>query len=170
MRVSRQAFLALVLFTSPFAAHAVGGRDSTLDQDFQGPRVVWEGAIVGRIGDGQDTCFVLDRFDDPYSAERRGDGDFIACNPGRFDEQRFAPGQVLRVTGNLGAAVPRRIGQQVWEKSIIAGAILERISRPSYPGPGYYHGPFDDPFYSPFYGNFYGPGFQPFFYYGRGWR
>lgn len=135
-----------------FVAQAMDDREATMDQDFQGPRVEWEGRIVGRVFDGSDTCFVLQRADSWQDA----DGElFIACNPGPFDVRRFGQGQAMRVTGNLGAAMPRRIGDQVLGYSLIASAILRRISDPA---PAYHSHPFHDPVYG------------PFFYYGRGWH
>ncbi len=170
MEIIRPALLAFLTLNS-FPAEAVGGRESTLDRDFQGPRVEWHGAIVDRIDDDGDTCFLLERLVDPYASQRESTR-FIACNHGPFDEDRFASGQVLRVTGNLGEAVPRRIGTQVWEQPVIAGAILKRESAPSYPA-RYYGSPYYDS-YSPFYGHPYGyphgSGFSTHFFFGRGWH
>lgn len=143
--------LLFPMLGTALAAQAMNDREATMDQDFQGPRVEWEGRIVARITDGGDICFVLERLDGWQEAD---DELFIACNPGPFDMRRFGQGQAMRVTGNLGAATPRQIGDRVWDYPLIAGAILRRISEPT---PAY-HG---HPFYDPFYG--------PFFYHGRGW-
>lgn len=178
MEIIRPALLAILMLNS-LTAKAVGDRESTLDRDFQGPRVEWHGSIVERIDDGGDICFVLERTIDPYLSQGQREGSrFIACNPGPFDREHFAPGQVLRVTGNLGEAVPRRIGTQVWEQPLIAGAILKRESVPSYPA-RHYGSPYYDPFYPSFYGHPYGyspygypysPGFSTHFFFGRGWH
>lgn len=169
MKSARFALLAFLMLDA-LAAHAVGNRESTLDRDFQGPRVEWDSTIIGRVQDGDDTCFLLERVVDPYQGYGRADNGarFIACNPGPFDQDRFAPGQTLRVIGNLGEALPRRIGKQIWEHPVVAGAILKRIASPVYPAGGYYNDPFYDPFYSPFYGHPYGPGFSTYFFFGRG--
>ncbi len=177
MKIIHPALFACLTLNS-FTAEAVRDRERTLDRDFQGPRVEWQGAIVARIEDDGDTCFLLERLADPYrSRGPREVARFIACNPGPFDQDRFAPGQILRVTGNLGEAVPRRIGAEVWEQPIIAGAILKRESAADYPAR--YHGsPYYDLFYAPFYAHPYGypygyphnPGFSTHFFFGRGWH
>lgn len=143
--------LILPMLGTAFAAQAMSDREATMDQDFQGPRVEWEGRIVGRVSEGGDTCFVLERVD---SWQDSNGEHFIACNHGPFDVRRFGQGQAMRVTGNLGEATPRRIGDQVWDYPLIAGAILRRISDPA---PAYHGYPFYDPVYA------------PVFYYGRGW-
>ena len=127
-------------------------RDETLDQDLHGPRVEWAGQILSVLQDGDYTCFLLLRRYATFPAYHDALHDrFIACNPGIFEVGTYAPGRELNVTGNLGAAVPRRIGGEVYAYPVIAGAFLELQSHqyllPRY-DPFYYPPPYYDP---PFY-------------------
>lgn len=126
----------------------------TLDSDLQGPRVEWVGEIVGRVSDDGYTCFIL---------ERPRETKYIACNPGYFAFDDFAPGGWLKAVGNLGAAAPREIGGQVYELPLVAGALITKASPRPYHDPYYYgydHSPYYGyPSHDPFYGPFYGPRF-----------
>lgn len=119
-------------------------RLQTLDGDLSGPRIDWSGQVVGTLPDGDDTCLVLQP-SDTYGAPLPG-GNIVACSPGRFDGNAFAPGAWLRVKGNLGAAMPRAIGGQVLNLPVVAGAFIQPGSPPAppvqlYGGVGYYSGP-----------------------------
>lgn len=135
-------------------AHAAPTRRDTLDQDFLGPQVDWYGEIVSRVSDGDDTCFVLSRvFDTSGYIGPGGSGMFIACYPGPFEPRRFAPGKVLNVVGNLGAATPRAIGGETLSYPVIAGATIRLMEwRPGGHWPPYFpHAPFHYPYYDPFW-------------------
>ncbi|MGH8751595.1 MAG: Slp family lipoprotein [Burkholderiales bacterium] len=114
-------------------------RDQTLEQDLHGPRVEWAGEIVVRIPDGDYTCFLLQR---PYYGQPQSL--FIACNPGAFEASTYFAGRALHVTGNLGPALPRKIGGQVYEYPLVAGAFVELLP-PQYYSAGYFYS------YYPFY-------------------
>lgn len=123
-------------------------REQTLDQDLHGPRVEWVGEIISTIRDGEYTCFVLERisYDIPAyldTAQSR----FIACNPGSFEVGTYARGRELSVTGNLGLAVPRKIGDRIYDYPVVAGAFVQLL-------PYRYYFPEYDPFYLPIYGPF----------------
>lgn len=145
-------------------------REQTLDQDLAGPRVEWDGEIVGSVTDRDDTCFVLSRLRDGYDYGRQDDrARFIACNPGPFDPSRFGPGRVLRVLGNLGPAMPRLIGGKVYHYPLVAGAALDLTSIPADPylyGPPYYGPAYGFGYYSRPFGSWYGGpyGYSPFWY------
>lgn len=129
-------------------------RDQTLSQDLLGPRVDLTGIIVHRVMDGDYTCFVLNRSLDPgvhVLSPNEPQGHFIACNPGHFDAAAYGPGRELRVVGNLGAAIPRQIGGQVYSYPLVAEAFLYPL--PDHPG-YYWPPPYYDPFYYPFYDPF----------------
>lgn len=153
----RKLGLTFVLIIA-YPAYAKGpSRAETLDQDLQGPRVSLVGEIVARVDDGHDTCFILDR---------HREGRFIACNPGYFEPAVFGPGAALKAVGNLGAAVPREIGGQIYDYPVVAGALISKASSPDYydrPSHDLYHyGPypyhFGDPWHYPFYGPHFGTG------------
>lgn len=152
--------LALILFIAAPALAKPPHWQNTLDQDLQGPRVEWAGEIVSRIDDNGYTCFVLDR-------AGLDESKYIACNPGYFAFDDFAPGSWLKATGNLGARVPREIGGKVLDYPLIAGALIAKSS-PQYDRyydpyhfgrHPYYHHPFYDPFYGPYFGPRFGTGF-----------
>ncbi|MGH8727997.1 MAG: hypothetical protein ACREV9_07535 [Burkholderiales bacterium] len=151
MRIS---LLAAPLFMIASAQAKAPHWQETLDSDLQGPRVEWVGEIIGRVSDDGYTCFIL---------ERPRETKYIACNPGYFAFDDFAPGAWLKAVGNLGAAVPREIGGQVYDLPLVAGALVTKASPRPYYDPYYYgydHRPYYGyPFYDPFYGPFYGPRF-----------
>lgn len=130
-------------------------REQTLSQDLLGPRVDLTGIIVNRVMDGDYTCFVLDRSFDPgvYMVPREEpQTHFIACNPGHFDASSYGPGRELRVVGNLGAAIPRQIGGQIYRYPLVAQAFLYPLpDRPGYYAPPPYYDPFYHPYYDPFW-------------------
>lgn len=130
-------------------------REQTLSQDLLGPKVDLTGIIVSRLMDGDYTCFVLNRSFAPgvYVIPRDEPQDyFIACNPGNFDAAAYGPGRELQVVGNLGAAIPRRIGGQVYGYPLVAEAFLYPLpDRPGYYGPTPYYDPFYSPYYDPFW-------------------
>jgi hypothetical protein len=106
-------------------------REQTLDGDLRGPRVEWIGEIIATIRDGEYTCFILERISYdipayPGTAQSR----FIACNPGSFEVGTYAPGRELSVTGNLGPAVPRKIGDHIYRLPIGSGRICTVLARP----------------------------------------
>lgn len=143
----------LALVAVHIDATAAPTRVQTLDQDLSGPRVEWSGEIVRQMKDGGDTCFVLRRFS-PGSYYLRGPKEelFLACNPGPFADEKFAPGQELQVTGNLGAPIPRSIGGQVFSDPLVAGAILSPLPpRPYDYWQGYPYDPYPYPIYDPFW-------------------
>ncbi|MGH8719800.1 MAG: Slp family lipoprotein [Burkholderiales bacterium] len=157
----RKLGLTFVLIIA-HSAYANGpGRAETLDRDLQGPRVSLVGEIIARVDDGADTCFILDR------AGYR-EGRFIACNSGYFEPAVFGPGAALKAVGNLGAAVPREIGGQIYDYPVVAGALISKASsRDYYDGPSYdpyYYGPYPyggygwHPWHYPFYGPHFGTG------------
>jgi outer membrane lipoprotein len=132
-------------------------REQTLDEDLRGPRVEWIGEIIATIRDGEYTCFILERISYdipayPGTAQSR----FIACNPGSFEVGTYAPGRELSVTGNLGPAVPRKIGDRIYDYPLVAGAFVQLLPYQSY---------FPDP--DPFYGPIYYP--VPYLYYWHRW-
>ena len=120
-------------------------REQTLEEDLRGPRVEWIGEIIATIRDGDYACFVLERIS--YDIPAYGDiaqSRFIACNPGSFEVGTYAPGRELSVTGNLGPAVPRKIGDRIYDYPLVAGAFVQLLPYPHY-FPEY------DPFYRPIY-------------------
>lgn len=124
-------------------------REQTLQSDLAGPPVEWTGAIVETWRDNDATCFLLRRVADADGYLSPGGDQFIACPFGFYDPAVFAPGQFLRVRGNLGSGLPRTIGGRMFQLPLIAGAFVERAPDPlSYPPP--YYGPYPAPyFYSP---------------------
>jgi outer membrane lipoprotein len=120
-------------------------RDQTLDEDLRGPRVEWIGEIIATIRDGDYTCFVLERISYDIPAYRDiAQSRFIACNPGSFEVGTYAPGRELSVTGNLGPAVPRKIGDRIYDYPLVAGAFVQLL-------PYRHYFPEYDPFYRPIY-------------------
>lgn len=153
----RLLFLFAFSVGTACAAPPVPGftREQTLNQDFLGPRVEWHGEIVGMLRDDDDTCFILVRLDDGFGYDMPGNR-FVACQPGLFDPAQFAPGRILQVIGNLGAAMPRSIGGQTLDYPLVAGAIVQPDGwrRPYwpprlYPDPFYPYYPYYDPFWRP---------------------
>jgi Outer membrane lipoprotein Slp family len=142
------ALLASLLLTTAQAADYAPNWRNTVEEDLLGPRVDLTAEVVSQVPDGDYTCFLLSPyyFDGAYGY---ADDYVMACNPGYFTQSDFAPGRVLGVTGNLGAATPRRIGSGVYRYPLIAGAIIK-------PRPGnspYYghHYPYYDPYYDPYW-------------------
>lgn len=136
----RCGILAL-LWLLPAALAAAAGdapptRLQTLNQDLSGPPVNLLGTIADRWQDGSDTCFVLQVAGGAAPASQ--DGKLLACNPGPFDAARYGVGQPLRVTGALGAAMPRLVGGYVVNFPVVAAAFLYPV-----PPPGYYPGYYD---------------------------
>lgn len=128
-------------------------RLETLSGDLAGPAVDWTGEIALTLRDDGDTCFVLRQTGNEAGHFMGHAGAFIACSPGPFDPVQFGPGRELRVKGNLGAAMTRRIGDAVFNYPLVAGAFVELLPprEPLYWPPDYY-----DPFYPPYY-PYYGP-------------
>lgn len=112
----------------------------TVSEDLHGPKVQLSAEILAQLRDGDYTCFVLDPYFSPAHAP------VVACNAGYFTQKEFAPGRTLNVSGNMGAATPRRIGAEVYDYPVIAGAIIK-------PGPerGSYPYSYQDPYYDPFW-------------------
>lgn len=155
------AMLACVL---PLAALAAGNAptpDQTLNDDVLGPRVDWYGTIERAVTDGDETCFILQRLTDNGYVRIAGTR-FIACNLGVFNPRRFAPGKILNVVGNLGAAQPRTIGGHVFDYPLVASAGIRLAELPS---PEYYQGGGYPYSYGPRPG--WGPGFGYGLYYSR---
>lgn len=132
----------------PLAAAAAGTAptpDQTLNDDVLGPRVDWYGAIERAVRDtDQDqTCFVLQRLTG-NGYEMIAGTRFITCSLGIFDSGRFAPGKVVTVIGNLGAARPRTIGGQVFDYSLVASPEIRpaTLPAPDYYRDGLYPGPY----------------------------
>jgi outer membrane lipoprotein len=154
----RFAWLAMALAGAAFAAPPAPDlptRRDTLARDLFGPAVDWTGQILAALRDDGDTCFVLRQTADETGYAIVAIEPFIACAPGLFDPAVFSVGRELEVRGNLGAAMPRRIGGTVFSYPVVAGAFITPAPpRPRYywPPPGYY-----DPFYDPYYG----PRFHP---------
>jgi len=145
-------WLALGLWALAAQAFGDGAPPSwrtTLEQDLHGPAVTWTGIIVKAIRDEDYTCFLLQR--------AFGGEPFAACNPGAFDGVLFAPGQALKVKGNLGEARERKLGVETFNGPLIAAAFVERTTL-VYPAPSWWH---DDPFhpwgYRPRWGIHYWP-------------
>ena len=128
--------------------------EQSLDDDLSGPAVSWLGEITSVLPGGDDTCFVLNRVQPTdvgvyaQTATR-----FVACSPGGFDEAAYAPGKVLRVDGNLGAEMPRRIGGEDLTVHLVAAPAL--TPQPDSPAmayaPGYYGGRYGYPYGYPYY-------------------
>jgi starvation-inducible outer membrane lipoprotein len=133
--------------------------DQTLNDDVLGPRVNWYGAIERAIRDTDQTCFVLQRLTGNGYEVIAGTR-FIACSLGIFNSRRFAPGKVVTVIGNLGAARPRTIGGQVFDYPLVASP---EIRPATLPAPDYYR----DGMYPGPYGLRSAPGFGYGFYYSR---
>ncbi|MEW6314727.1 MAG: Slp family lipoprotein [Pseudomonadota bacterium] len=148
MRLCRLFLLLMCVASAAAAAPPAPGltREQTLDQDFLGPRIEWMGEIVGTLHDNDDTCFILVRLESGFELDVPTNR-FIACQPGFFQLGLFAPGRVLEVTGNLGAATPRSIGGQTLDYPLVAGAIIRPTEwqRPFFP-PGYR----PDPYFYPY--------------------
>lgn len=132
----------------PLAAAAAGTAptpDQTLNDDVLGPRVDWYGAIERAVRDtNQDqTCFVLQRLTG-NGYEMIAGIRFIACSLGIFDTRRFAPGKVVTVVGNLGAARPRTIGGRVFDYPLVASPEIRpaTLPVPDYYWNGLYPGPY----------------------------
>lgn len=102
-------------------------REQTLSQDLSGPPVTWIGTIVESWRDGSDTCFRLQRRFVENGYRESGEEKFIACPFGFYDAGSFPIGQDLRVSGNLGDAMPRSIGGRVYAYPFIAGASVELL-------------------------------------------
>ena len=164
----RRGMVALACLLAAAMAAAAGEaaptRLQTLDRDLSGPPVDFIGTIADRFQDGNDTCFVLQVAGGAWPGLQ--DGKLLACNPGPFDAARFGAGQALRVTGALGAAMPRLAGGYVVNFPVVAAAFLYPVPPPGYdygpwyPGP-YYYGPGYSgyPYAAPFsYGIWYGQG------------
>ena len=175
MRLNRLLIItALLTAAAGFAGAAAPTPEQSLDDDLAGPAIEWLGEIT-RVMPGRDeTCFLLNRVQSTdvgvyaQTATR-----FVACSFGGFEEDVYAPGKVLRVKGNLGPEVPRRIGGQEMTVHLVAAAYL--TPQPDYPatnyyGPGYYGGPYGYPYYGyPYYDPWY-PGGLWFGYSYHHWR
>lgn len=158
----RVAPLALAAWLAAMEAASAGPptRAQTLGEDLSGPRLDILGAVAERFRDGDDTCFVLDVGGGAWSG--LGGGKLLACYPGPFDDARFGVGQVLRVTGALGAPMARSVAAQVLEYPVAAGAFI-RPAAPEYGWPAYPgYEPVVHPYVSswpwPYYGVWYGSG------------
>lgn len=138
-------------------------RRDTLSLDLAGPAVEWIGEIAASLRDDGDTCFILRQTADESGHTTLAAEPFVACALGFFDPAIFGAGRELRVKGNLGPALPRRIGGSVLNHPVVAGAFIELLP----PRPRYYYGPpsryYYDPFYYPYrpYYPYYGPPFYP---------
>jgi outer membrane lipoprotein len=129
--------------------------EQSLDHDLAGPRVAWLGTITRVLPGDDETCFVLNRIEESdlgyyVSTATR----FIACNPGSFDEEAFAPGKILLVEGNLGPVMPRRVAGQDITASLVASPNL--TAQPDLPERSYppaYYGSYPYPYraYDPWY-------------------
>lgn len=121
-------------------------RDQTLDLDLRGPRVEWVGEILALLPDGDYTCFLLQRRPSAYYTYFNvSPYYFIACNPGAFEVSTYFAGRELRVIGNLGPGLTRKIGDRFYNYPLIAGAFVELLPYP------YYAPQYSDPFYLPPY-------------------
>lgn len=166
MRFLILALLQCALLSSHTAWAAVTPEQS-LDDDLSGPAVDWLGEIVDVRAQGDDTCFILNRVTELDYRYAQTATRFVTCSPGGFDEQAFAPGKVLEVQGNLGAALPRNIGGQDLTIALVAAPRLtpqsdspEASAPYSYYGYGGPYGPYP---YGPYpYGPYYGP-YDPFY-------
>lgn len=143
-----------------FAAGPAPTPQQTLNDDVLGPRVDWYGVIERTIRDTDEdrTCFVLQRLTgDGY--EMIATTRFITCSLGIFDSRRFAPGKIVTVTGNLGAARSRTIGKQVFDYPLVASPEIRPAALP--PPDYFWNGPYPGP---------YGLGRAPGFGYGLYYR
>lgn len=127
-------FIAISSMQAAYAGEAYT-REETLSQDLSGPSVSWIGVIVESWRDGGDTCFRLSKLA-RGAYMNGGETMFIACPFGFYDAAAFPAGRELRVSGNLGGALPRLIGGQVYVLPFIAGASIELLPlRLPYYGP-----------------------------------
>ena len=131
-----------IAFAGPMYVYT---REQTLDADLQGPRVEWVGEIISTIRDDDYTCFILERVSYELPAyPNTVQNPFIACNPGFFEVGTYAPGRELSVAGNLGMAVPRKIGDRIYDYPVVAGAFVQLL-------PYWHYFPAYDPYYRPIY-------------------
>ncbi|HVK54713.1 MAG TPA: hypothetical protein VM532_06760 [Burkholderiales bacterium] len=134
--------------------------EQSLDDDLAGPRVVWLGQITQTLVSGDDTCFVLNRVQALYGGYAYTATKFVACNPGGFAGDEFPQGKILRVEGNLGEDMPRRIGGQDIHAHLVAAPRLD--PQPDFVGyqdsPFYDRYPYRSPFYDPWGPHFHGWG------------
>ncbi|HVK55336.1 MAG TPA: hypothetical protein VM532_09945 [Burkholderiales bacterium] len=156
----RYSFLifCLAASVSVSAAERAVTPEQSLDDDLAGPRVVWLGQITQTLMSADDTCFVLNRVQEMYGGYAYTATKFVACNPGGFTGEAFSQGKILRVEGNLGADMRRRIGGQDIHAHLVAAPRLD--PQPEFVG--YPDSPFYDryPHRSPFYHDPWGPHFH----------
>jgi len=146
------------------AQGAVPTRGETLDDDLSGPAISWLGTISTVIHDADDTCFVFDRLPSEYAAPRGAA--FAACSGGELVGEAYLPGAILRVKGNLGPAVKRRVGSQILDMPLVAAAYVEPVAADSYQAAPYLAPYYDDPWYGPY--GYYPPGISFGFNYQHG--
>jgi starvation-inducible outer membrane lipoprotein len=140
---------------SQAAEASVPTREATLENDITGPTVEWVGMVEESLRDGDDTCFILRKVQ-PYIHSETARENFIACHLGSFDPAAFGAGRNLQVKGNLGAAIPRLIGGQIYALPVIAAASIQlAIEHPKHNWPPPYYGPYNcDPFWYPWHHHF----------------
>lgn len=155
----------LILAAGLVAAATAGAepptRAQTLGEDLSGPRLNVMGTVADTLQDGGDTCFVLEV--GGGGGWGLGGGRLLACYPGPFDGARFGIGQVLRVRGSLGAAMPRSVGGRVVDYPVAAGAFIS----PAAPEYGWPASPGYEPLVHPYASSWPWPGYGSW--YGSGW-
>jgi starvation-inducible outer membrane lipoprotein len=156
MKLKRLLAVTALLFFAAigYAGVAVPTPEQSLDDDLAGPAVVWLGEIIRVIPGRDDTCFMLNRVQaTDVGVYAQTATRFVACSSGSFDEDVYSPGKVLRVEGNLGPEMPRRIGGQEMTVHLVAAPYL--TPQPDTPtgnySSGYYGGPYGYPYYDPWY-------------------
>ena len=85
-----------------------------VQQDLAGERVRWGGRLLELVRFDTHTCFLV--ASEPLAEDARpygrspGQGRFLACRPGAYDPEVFAPGRQLTFAGTLAGVEVHEIG------------------------------------------------------------
>jgi outer membrane lipoprotein len=125
-------------------------------QDMSGTRVRWGGQIVATTPEQDITCFQilalpLDRRARPERVDV-SEGRFIACAPGFYDPEVYAPKREVTVTGIIGGRIAGKVGEVDYQFPRIAADVVylwpQRRQRavvygyPAYPYGGWWGYPY----------------------------
>jgi outer membrane lipoprotein len=121
-------------------------------QDMNGTRVRWGGRIVSTTPQADVTCveilgLPLDRRARPLDVDT-SEGRFMACAPGFYDPEVFAPKREVTVTGALGGRVAGKVGELDYQFPKVEADVVylwpervQAVAYPAYPyGWGWYGG------------------------------
>jgi outer membrane lipoprotein len=132
-----------------------------------GERVRWGGQIVATHPANDETCLEvvakpLDREAHPMRTDQ-SDGRFLACAPGFYDPEVYAPGREVTVVGTVAGSEMRRVGGYQYRsprlnaETVYLWPRIDPRAAYAYPYP-YYDDPFWDPWWGPGWGPWWGVG------------